>query len=94
MACMCDVRFGSTGALLGETFLNLGIVPGTGGAWFLQQIVGYQRAFELACTGRMLRAEEALELGIFLDLVEPGELIPGSGISPGRSPSSRLRLCV
>lgn len=76
LACMCDVRFGSTGALLGETFLDLGIVPGTGGAWFLQRTVGYQRAFELALTGRMLRADEALDLGIFLDVIDPGELIP------------------
>ena len=76
LACMCDVRFGSTRALLGETFLNLGIVPGTGGAWFLQRILGYQRAFELATTGRMLNAEEAHNLGIFLEVVDPEDLLP------------------
>jgi enoyl-CoA hydratase/carnithine racemase len=51
-------------------------VPGAGGAWFLQRTVGYQRACELAFTGRLLRADEALELGIFLDVVAPGELLP------------------
>ena len=76
LACLCDMRFGSTSAMLGETFLNLGIVPGAGGAWFLQRTVGYQRACELAFTGRLLRADEALELGIFLDVVAPGELLP------------------
>lgn len=75
LACMCDLRFGSNDAILGETFLNLGIVPGAGGAWFLQQAVGYQRACELSFTGRILRAEEALALGIFLELFPPGELI-------------------
>ncbi len=65
---MRDARFGSTRALLGETFLNLGIVPEMGGAWFLQRTVGDQRAFELTTTGRMLSAEEAYDPGNFRKL--------------------------
>lgn len=76
LACMCDLRLGSTKALVGETFINLGIIPGDGGAWFLQRLVGYQRAVELTFTGRLVQAEEALALGIFLELTEPEKLLP------------------
>lgn len=75
LACMCDLRIGSEKALLGETFINLGIIPGDGGAWYLQRLVGYQRAAELAFTGRLVKADEALQLGIFLEVVPPEDLV-------------------
>lgn len=75
LACMCDLRIASERAVVGETFVNLGIIPGDGGAWFLQRLVGYQRAAELAFSGRLVKAEEALQLGIFLEVVEPEQLM-------------------
>ncbi len=76
LACMCDLRLGSTKALFGETFVNLGIIPGDGGGWFLQRLIGYQRAAELTFTGRIVRAEEAREIGLLLEVVEPEALMP------------------
>jgi len=76
LACMCDLRIGSSRARVGETFINLGLVPGDGGAWFLQRLVGYQRAAEMTLSGRLLDAREALEIGLFLEVVEPKELLP------------------
>jgi len=76
LACMCDLRLASERAVCGETFINLGIIPGDGGAWYLQRLVGYQRAAELTFTGRMIGAEEALALGLFLELCEAQELLP------------------
>ena len=76
LACMCDIRIGSTRALFGETVVNLGIIPGDGGAWFLQRLIGTQRAAELTFTGRLVEAEEAKELGRLLEVVEPGALLP------------------
>ncbi len=76
LACLCDLRLGSSKALFGETFINLGIVPGDGGAWFLQRLLGYQRAAELSLTGRLVKAEEALALGILLEVVTPETLLP------------------
>ncbi|PNU19267.1 enoyl-CoA hydratase [Geothermobacter hydrogeniphilus] len=76
LACMCDLRIGTPKSLLGETFLNLGIVPGDGGAWFLPRIVGAQRAAELIFSGRLIKAEEARELGLLLELVDEQELLP------------------
>ncbi|MCY4428162.1 MAG: enoyl-CoA hydratase-related protein [Halieaceae bacterium] len=72
---MCDIRIGCPETLFGETFINLGIIPGDGGAWFLQRIVGYQRAAELTLTGRMLKADEALQLHILMELVESSRLL-------------------
>jgi enoyl-CoA hydratase/carnithine racemase len=76
LACMCDIRIASTRAQVGETFINLGITPGDGGAWFMQRLIGYQRAAELTFTGRVIKAAEALQMGIFLEVVEPEQLMP------------------
>lgn len=75
LANMCDIRIGSTEAQFGETFVNLGIIPGDGGAWFLNRLLGYQRAAELTLTGRIIKADEAKALGILLEVTEPGELM-------------------
>ena len=72
---MCDIRIGSTNAQFGETFVNLGIIPGDGGSWFLTRLLGYQRAAELTLTGRIIKAEEALALGILLEVTPPEELL-------------------
>ncbi len=76
LACMCDMRIAATDAVFGETFINLGIVPGDGGAWFLQRLIGYQRAAELTFSGRLIKAEEALQLGLLLEVVDANKLMP------------------
>jgi enoyl-CoA hydratase/carnithine racemase len=75
LACMCDIRLASTDATMAESFVNVGIIPGDGGAWFLQRLVGYQRAAELTFSGRVLKADEAKALGIVLDVVAGGVLL-------------------
>ncbi len=76
LANMADIRIASTRAKFGETFLNLGIIPGDGGAWFMQRLIGYQQAFELTLSGRIVDAAEAQQLGIVLEVVEPDHLMP------------------
>ncbi len=78
LACMCDLRLASSSAVVGEAFITLGLIPGDGGAWYLQRLVGYQRAAELTLSGRLVKAEEALALGIFLEVVAPDQLISRS----------------
>jgi enoyl-CoA hydratase/carnithine racemase len=75
LTCMCDLRIGSEAAAFGETFVNLGIIPGDGGAWFLQRLIGYQRAADMTFRGRIVRAAEALEIGLLLEVVEPKQLV-------------------
>lgn len=76
LANMADIRIASEKAKFGETFLNLGIIPGDGGAWFMQRQIGYQRAFELTLGGRVIDAAEALALGVVMEVVPPEELLP------------------
>ncbi|PAJ74713.1 enoyl-CoA hydratase [Pseudoalteromonas sp. NBT06-2] len=75
LANMCDIRIASTKAKFGETFANLGLIPGDGGAWFMQRIIGYQKAAELTFTGRVINAREAKEIGIVLDVTERQNLM-------------------
>ena len=75
LATMCDIRIASSSARFGETFVNLGIVPGDGGAWFLSRLIGYQRAAELTFTGRIIEAQEAKDIGLVLEVVEPEKLL-------------------
>ncbi|REE07419.1 enoyl-CoA hydratase/carnithine racemase [Paraburkholderia sp. BL27I4N3] len=75
LACMCDIRFATPDALMGETFINVGIIPGDGGGWLLQRLVGYQRAAELTFSGRTFRGNEGKSMGILLDVVAPEELM-------------------
>ena len=76
LANMCDIRIGSTRAQFGETFINLGIMAGDGGSWFLQRTVGVHRAAELTLTGRVIQAGEARDIGILLEVTEPDRLLP------------------
>ncbi len=95
LANMADIRIASSKAKFGETFLNLGIIPGDGGAWFMQRLIGYQQAFELTLTGRIIDAAEARELGIVLEVCEPDELMPRAGALAARiaaQPPKALRL--
>jgi enoyl-CoA hydratase/carnithine racemase len=87
LANMADVRIASEKAKFGETFLNLGIIPGDGGAWLMQRLIGYQRAFELTLSGRIVDAREAKELGIVLDVVPADELMPAAMALAGRMAS-------
>lgn len=76
LATMCDIRIGSTNAKMGETFVNLGILPGDGGAWFLPRAIGMQRAAELTFSGRIIDAAEAVEIGLLMEAVAPDALMP------------------
>ncbi|HJU81874.1 MAG TPA: enoyl-CoA hydratase-related protein [Acidimicrobiia bacterium] len=75
LAMGCDLRLGSTSARFAHTFVDLGIIPGDGGAWLLPRVVGWQRAAELAFTARSVGAEEAKDLGILLEVTEPQDLM-------------------
>ena len=76
VACMCDIRIGSEHAKVGETFVNLGIIPGDGGAWFLPRAVGKQRAAEMTFSGRIVTAQEAERIGLFLEVTTAAQLLP------------------
>lgn len=75
LACMCDIRIASDKAKFAESFVKLGIVPGDGGAWLLPRVVGWSKASEMAFTGQLLTAEQALACGLVSQVVAPEMLM-------------------
>ena len=74
LALACDLVIATSRARFAELFVRRGLTVDGGGTWLLPRIVGLQRAKELALTGRSVEAEEAREIGLCLEVVEPGAL--------------------
>jgi enoyl-CoA hydratase/carnithine racemase len=64
LALLCDMIVASEEAEFGQPEILLGIIPGGGGTQRLARVMGKQRAMELVLTGRRIKAQEALDLGI------------------------------
>ncbi|CAI8925625.1 putative ring 1,2-epoxyphenylacetyl-CoA isomerase (oxepin-CoA forming) [Brevibacillus sp. IT-7CA2] len=64
VALACDIRLASEKASFVNAFVNIGLVPDSGGCYFLPRIVGIGKALELAMTGEKVSAEEALRIGL------------------------------
>jgi len=74
-ALACDLRVMGEEAYLREQFVNIGLVPGDGGAWLLPRLVGEAKAKELVMTGRDVDPEEAVDLGLAVEAVPTDELM-------------------
>jgi enoyl-CoA hydratase/carnithine racemase len=75
LAMMCDIRIASERASFAESFVQLGLIPGDGGTWFLPRAIGYARAAELTFTGERIDAQTALEWGLISRVVPHEELL-------------------
>jgi 2-(1,2-epoxy-1,2-dihydrophenyl)acetyl-CoA isomerase len=73
-ACACDIRLAADGASFVPAFINVGLVPDSGGTYFVLELLGYARAFEWMTSGRKLSAGEAHEWGLVSEVVEGDEL--------------------
>jgi enoyl-CoA hydratase/carnithine racemase len=71
----CDIRVMSDKAELAAAFTKRGIVPESGGTWFLPRLLGWSKAAELIFTGRTLSAEESKELGLVSYVVPEGDVL-------------------
>jgi 2-(1,2-epoxy-1,2-dihydrophenyl)acetyl-CoA isomerase len=76
MATMADIRFASTTARVGMTYVRMGLIPGDGGTYTLPRVIGVQRALDMIWTGKLITAQEMLEIGYVLAVYEPDELLP------------------
>ena len=70
LAMSCDVRIAGPAARFGVTFAKLGLHPGGGCTYFLTHALGRQRALSLILDGGTIDADEALRLGLVLDVVD------------------------
>lgn len=74
LALCCDLRYADIGAKFASSWINVGLVPGMGGAHMLSRVVGPTRAAEIVLLGEPLSAEAAMACGILNDVVSEGEL--------------------
>jgi len=75
LALGCDIRIASSEAKLAAVFAKRGVLPESGGSWLLPRLIGWAKACEIAFRGRVLPAEECLELGLVNAVVPPDRLI-------------------
>jgi 2-(1,2-epoxy-1,2-dihydrophenyl)acetyl-CoA isomerase len=73
-ACACDLRIAADAAVFVPAFVNIGLVPDSGGTYFVTRLLGYARAFEWLCSGRRLSAAEAHAWGLVSEVVEAERL--------------------
>ena len=75
LAMSCDIRIAANTAKMGQPEVTIGITPGWGGTQRLMRIVGIAKAKELVYTGKMIKAEEAREIGLVNQVVELSTLM-------------------
>ncbi|MTK12357.1 MAG: short-chain-enoyl-CoA hydratase [Clostridiaceae bacterium] len=75
LSMACDIRIASTNAKFGQPEVGLGITPGFGGTQRLARIAGMAVAKELIFTGKIIKAEEALRVGLVNKVVEPDKVM-------------------
>jgi enoyl-CoA hydratase/carnithine racemase len=80
LALAADLRFAAEDAVLGQPEVLLGIIPGAGGTQRLSRLVGPSVAKELMYTGRFVKADEALRIGL-VDRVFPAEEVYGAAVA-------------
>jgi 2-(1,2-epoxy-1,2-dihydrophenyl)acetyl-CoA isomerase len=70
LACACDIRLASDAAFFVPGFVGIGLIPDSGGTYFVQRLLGTARAFEWMISNRRLTAAEAHAWGLVSEVVE------------------------
>jgi len=78
LALACDFRIAAESASFIQAFINVGLVPDSGSTLLLPRLIGGGRAMDMACTGRKVKADEALTIGLVNRVVPDGELQPAT----------------
>jgi 3-hydroxypropionyl-coenzyme A dehydratase len=93
VAMSCDIRIASDNARMGQPEVTIGIPPGWGGTQRLMRIVGIAKAKELVYTGKMIKANEAKEIGLVNNVV-PLESLMDEVMSMAKTIASNATLAV
>jgi 2-(1,2-epoxy-1,2-dihydrophenyl)acetyl-CoA isomerase len=70
LASACDIRLASDAAFFVPGFVGIGLIPDSGGTYFLQRLLGTARAFEWMTSNRRLTAAEAHAWGLVSEVIE------------------------
>jgi 2-(1,2-epoxy-1,2-dihydrophenyl)acetyl-CoA isomerase len=99
LACACDIRIASDAASFVPGFVGIGLVPDSGGTFFVNRLLGAPRAFEWMTSNRRLTAAEAHAWGLVSEVVEAdgfaaraAELAAGLAAGPTRAIGMTKRL--
>jgi len=92
LAMCCDIILASTRAVFGQPEVKIGVIPGFGGTQRLVRRVGQQRALELMMTGRNVKADAAVEMGLALEVVD--EDVHDAALSLARRIAANAPLAV
>ena len=79
LAMACDFRFVGASAQMGQPEILLGVIPGMGGTQRMARLVGPTKAKELCFTGRFVKADEALAIGL-ADRVVPDDQVYAAAV--------------
>ena len=74
LAAACDIRIAADAATFVPGFIGIGLIPDSGGSWFVHRLLGFARAFEWMTSNRKLTAAEAHAWGLVSEVVEADEL--------------------
>jgi 1,4-dihydroxy-2-naphthoyl-CoA synthase len=75
MALMCDLRIMAQSATMAESYINVGLIAGDGGTWYLPRLIGTARALEICWTGRLIDSNEALSIGLVNRVVPDADVL-------------------
>ena len=70
LACACDLRIAADNATFVPGFIGIGLVPDSGGSWFVHRLLGFARAFEWMTSNRKLTAAEAHAWGLVSEVTD------------------------
>ena len=79
LAFCCDLVFAGKSSTFIQSFVNIGLIPDSGGTFFLSRIIGLQKATALMFTGEKISSEEAERLGLVYKVVEDADLLTEAG---------------
>jgi 2-(1,2-epoxy-1,2-dihydrophenyl)acetyl-CoA isomerase len=74
LACACDIRIAADSALFVPAFIGIGLIPDSGGTYFVRRLLGAARAFDWMTTNKRLSAKEAEAWGLVAEVVETDRL--------------------
>lgn len=74
LACACDLRIAADSASFVPAFIGIGLIPDSGGTFFIARLLGSARAFEWMTSNRKLAAAEALDWGLASEVVPADDL--------------------